>query len=85
LRISKYEFVLLREFLERPQTIIPHSFLVAAVWPNEFQTGNRALPVYVHRLNRILSNASNQAHYIQNVRGKGYEFNSTVRVLALEL
>jgi len=85
LRISKYEFVLLLEFLERPQTIVPHSFLVGSLWPENPREGGRALPVYVHRLNRILCGASNESRYIQNIRGKGYEFKSTVRVSALEM
>ena len=81
LPISKYGFVLLLEFLARPQTVIPYSVLVDAVWTAEREIGERALPVYVHRLNRILSDASQADRYIQNVRGKGYKFTSAVRVV----
>jgi DNA-binding response OmpR family regulator len=85
LRISKYEFVLLLEFLERPQTPIPRSFLVNSLWPDDPSVGNRSLPVYVHRLNRALCGASDESRYIQNIRGQGYEFKSTVRVSALQM
>jgi DNA-binding response OmpR family regulator len=81
LHISKYEFVLLLEFLQQPQTIIPKSFLVDRIWRTDPQIGNRALPVYVYRLNRILSNGSKQPRYIQSVRGMGYRLRLPVRVL----
>jgi DNA-binding response OmpR family regulator len=84
-RISKYEFVLLLEFLGRPQTLIPHSFLVNSVWADDPQMGNRSLPVYVYRLNRVLCGASNESRYIQSIWGKGYEFKSAVHVSAVEM
>jgi two-component system response regulator MtrA len=80
LRISKCEFVLLLEFLEQPQTIIPRSFLVERLWPAAPQVGERVLSAYVYRLNRILFNGSNNERYIQGVRGMGYCFQTPVRV-----
>jgi DNA-binding response OmpR family regulator len=81
LPISKYGFLLLLEFLASPQTVIPSSTLVNAVWPDDREIGDRALPVYIHRLNRILSDASQEDRYIRNVRGKGYQFRSMVRLI----
>jgi two-component system, OmpR family, catabolic regulation response regulator CreB len=80
LHISKYEFVLLLEFLEQPQAIIPRSYLVRRLWPADPQTGERALSVYVYRLNRILGNGSKHPRYIQGVRGMGYRLRMPVRV-----
>jgi DNA-binding response OmpR family regulator len=80
LHISKYEFVLLLEFLEQPQAIIPRSFLVERLWPAEPEIGERALSVYVYRLNRILGNGAKQPRYIQGVRGMGYRLRMPVTV-----
>ena len=79
LHISKFEFVLLLEFLEHPQTIIPQASLLGRVWPLDRQGGERALAVYVYRLNQILSDATKPTRYIRNVRKKGYEFQSSVK------
>jgi DNA-binding winged helix-turn-helix (wHTH) protein len=71
--------VLLLEFLEKPWTIIPRSDLVKRLWPAKPQIGEGGLTVYVYRLNRILSNGSKQARYIQYVGG-GYRLCTPVKM-----
>ena len=82
LHVSRCEFVVLLEFLERPQTILPPLFLIDRLWPGARQTGRRTLTVYVYRLNRLLSIDHQMGHYIQGIRREGYKFRCDVRCSA---
>lgn len=66
--LTRLEFLLLRELMERPGHLVPKSQLLAAVWGYQFNPGSNVVDVCVRRLRRKLGFG-----LIKTVRGRGYQ------------
>ena len=66
--LTRLEFLLLRELMERPGHLVPKGRLLESVWGYAFDPGSNVVDVCVRRLRRKLGFS-----LIKTVRGQGYQ------------
>jgi DNA-binding response OmpR family regulator len=67
-RLTRQEFLLLKEFVSHPGRTVPRAVLLAVVWGLDFDPGSNVVDVCVRRLRSKLG-----FDLIRTVRGKGYQ------------
>lgn len=72
LTVSEYR--LLEALLRQPGVVLPHRFLLAQIWGDEYAGEVRSLKVFVRRLRRKLGDDAERPRYIGSHRGIGYRF-----------
>ena len=77
--ISTAEFRLLVAFLDRPKQVIDRDRLLDLVQGREAHLFDRAVDNQISRLRRKIEADSRNPHFIQTVRGGGYQFAAEVR------
>jgi DNA-binding response OmpR family regulator len=66
-RLTRLEFMVLKELMEHAGQPVPKSQLLASVWGYNFQPGSNIVGVCVRRLRSKFGD-----HFITTVRGEGY-------------
>ncbi len=67
-------FKLLEFFMMRPEKVLSHREIMKAVWDTSYVGDLRTLYVHVSWLRRRLGVSPCGQHYVQSVRGIGYQF-----------
>lgn len=68
------EFELLRLLMSNAGAVLPTSYLLDAVWGEEFAGAVQVLYVHMGWLREAIEEDPRRPHYIQTVRGVGYKF-----------
>jgi DNA-binding winged helix-turn-helix (wHTH) protein/tetratricopeptide (TPR) repeat protein len=70
--------------VERQGQVVGKEELMQLLWPNHFvEESNLSQNIFL--LRKALGEGSGKKKYIENVRGRGYRFNATVRELQIEI
>ncbi len=73
-RLTSTEYRLLEVLAQHAGTILPHQFLLAHVWGEEYIRDVHYLKVFVRRLRQKLGGIADAPPYIQTEWGVGYRF-----------
>ncbi len=74
LKLTRYEFRLLKVLLERPGRVFTRDQLMYRVWEEPEASGERTVDAHVKSLRAKLREVSPEIEYIQTHRGIGYSF-----------
>jgi DNA-binding response OmpR family regulator len=74
LSLSRREFELLLYLARNPGRILTRADLHEAVWREPFESGDRSVDVYVHKIRNKLTRALPEWSYIHTHFGLGYRF-----------
>lgn len=69
--LPKTEYQLLKLFMEHPNKVLAHKFILENAWDNKLETDSNIIEVYVRYLHQKLE-ANGEPRLIQTVRGMGY-------------
>ncbi len=69
--LPKTEYQLLKLFLENPNKVLGHKFILDNAWDNQLETDSNIVEVYVRYLRQKLE-ANGESRLLQTVRGMGY-------------
>lgn len=72
LRLTRYEFRMLKVFLERPGRVLTREQLMYQVWEEPEASGERTVDAHVKSLRAKLREVSPETEYIKTHRGIGY-------------
>ena len=75
-KLSVYEFRLLRLLLANPGRVLPTDFLMSRIWSRDTDDNRTLLTNLVYRLRQKIDPRSSPGMHIQRIPGEGYEWNS---------